>query len=107
MCGIVGIKSSTEVSRELIDSLIHLQHRGQDAVGIITQDEKFHIKRSFGLVREVFSTFDRSRKILLRRKCCRGSTWEEDVDARQMPRVDHLQLEGYSSARNPVMRPRS
>lgn len=58
MCGIVGISSIAEVNGELIDSLIHLQHRGQDAVGIITEDEKFHIKRGFGLVREVFAKTD-------------------------------------------------
>jgi amidophosphoribosyltransferase len=58
MCGIVGIKSNSEVNRELIDSLIHLQHRGQDASGLITADDRFHIKRQFGLVREAFNNLD-------------------------------------------------
>ncbi len=36
MCGIVGIYSHATVAAELYDSLIHLQHRGQDAAGIFT-----------------------------------------------------------------------
>ena len=36
MCGLAGIYSSKPVAAELYDSLIHLQHRGQDAAGIIT-----------------------------------------------------------------------
>ena len=36
MCGIAGIYSNKPVAAELYDSLIHLQHRGQDAAGIIT-----------------------------------------------------------------------
>jgi len=55
MCGIVGIYSHQPVAAELYDSLIHLQHRGQDAAGIVTCDERFHIKHGLGLVREIFS----------------------------------------------------
>src|SRR3990167_3063819 len=55
MCGIVGIFSHDEVAAELYDSLIHLQHRGQDAAGILTCDSRFHPKHGLGLVREAFS----------------------------------------------------
>ncbi len=55
MCGIVGIISSQEVASELLDALIHLQHRGQDAAGMITSDSKFYIHRGKGLVREAFA----------------------------------------------------
>jgi amidophosphoribosyltransferase len=55
MCGIVGIASSETVWPELLDSLIHLQHRGQDAAGIVTCDKRFHTIRGKGLVREVFN----------------------------------------------------
>lgn len=58
MCGIVGIYSHEPVASELYDSLIHLQHRGQDAAGIMTCDERFHIKAGHGLVREIFSAHD-------------------------------------------------
>lgn len=55
MCGIVGIASNQAVWSELLDSLIQLQHRGQDAAGIVTCDTRFHTHRGKGLVREVFS----------------------------------------------------
>lgn len=54
MCGIVGISSSDDVWSELLDSLVHLQHRGQDAAGIVTASDRFHTLRGKGLVREVF-----------------------------------------------------
>lgn len=52
MCGIVGIYSHDRVAAELYDSLIHLQHRGQDACGILTSDDRFYSKHGLGLVRE-------------------------------------------------------
>lgn len=58
MCGIVGIAAEKPVATELYDSLIHLQHRGQDAAGILTCDQRFYLKHGLGLVREVFSPDD-------------------------------------------------
>jgi amidophosphoribosyltransferase len=58
MCGIVGIHSHAPVAAELYDSLIHLQHRGQDAAGMITCDSRFYPKHGLGLVREIFSARD-------------------------------------------------
>lgn len=58
MCGIVGIYSHEPVAAELYDSLIHLQHRGQDAAGILTCDGRFHVKHGLGLVREIFTPKD-------------------------------------------------
>ena len=55
MCGIVGILSHQTVAAELYDSLIHLQHRGQDAAGIMTCSERFHSHMGQGLVREIFT----------------------------------------------------
>ena len=55
MCGIVGIYSHEPVVSALHDSLIHLQHRGQDAAGMITCDERFNTKHGLGLVREIFT----------------------------------------------------
>ncbi len=54
MCGIVGILAQKPVASELYDSLIHLQHRGQDAAGIMTCDRYFHSHIDQGLVREIF-----------------------------------------------------
>ena len=60
MCGIVGIHSREPVAAELYDSLIHLQHRGQDAAGMITCDSRFYPKHGLGLVREIFTPRDLS-----------------------------------------------
>ena len=58
MCGIVGILSQQPVAADLYDSLIHLQHRGQDAAGIMTCDDYFHSRIDKGLVREIFQPQD-------------------------------------------------
>ena len=55
MCGVVGIVSKTSVNQALFDALTVLQHRGQDAAGIVTcQNGKFFLRKSNGLVRDVF-----------------------------------------------------
>lgn len=54
MCGIIGIYSHNQVATELYDGLIHLQHRGTDAAGILTYKDKFHIKKGSGFVRDIF-----------------------------------------------------
>ncbi len=54
MCGVIGIFSHKAVAQEIYDSLIHLQHRGQDAAGIATYDGHFHLEKGAGLVRDVF-----------------------------------------------------
>jgi amidophosphoribosyltransferase len=54
MCGIVGIVGAGAVNQTLYDALTVLQHRGQDAAGIVTADERIHIRKNNGLVRDVF-----------------------------------------------------
>ena len=55
MCGIVGIQGTTPVNQALYDALTVLQHRGQDAAGIVTIDgETLRQRKANGLVREVF-----------------------------------------------------
>jgi amidophosphoribosyltransferase len=57
MCGIVGIVGKSNVNLALYDSLTVLQHRGQDAAGIMTYDSgKVHLRKDNGLVRDVFHT---------------------------------------------------
>lgn len=59
MCGIVGIYSHQIVNQLLYDSLQLLQHRGQDAAGIVTMDgSMFHMHKQLGMVRDVFRTRD-------------------------------------------------
>jgi amidophosphoribosyltransferase len=57
MCGIVGIVGNSPVNQALYDSLLVLQHRGQDAAGIVTcQGDKLHLRKDNGLARDVFRT---------------------------------------------------
>lgn len=57
MCGIVGIVGKTPVAQSLYDCLTVLQHRGQDAAGIMTIDNGvFNLRKDNGLVRDVFHT---------------------------------------------------
>ena len=57
MCGIVGIVGQSDVNLQLYDALTMLQHRGQDAAGIVTCDNgKFAQQKANGLVRDVFRT---------------------------------------------------
>jgi amidophosphoribosyltransferase len=57
MCGIAGVVSQSPVSQLIYDALLLLQHRGQDAAGIATnQGNKFYMHKANGLVRDVFRT---------------------------------------------------
>jgi amidophosphoribosyltransferase len=57
MCGIVGVVSNAPVNQLIYDALLLLQHRGQDAAGIVTQQErKFFMQKAKGMVRDVFRT---------------------------------------------------
>ena len=59
MCGIVGIVSQEPVNQQIYDSLLLLQHRGQDSTGIATADgSQFHMVKSRGQVREAYRTRD-------------------------------------------------
>ena len=57
MCGIVGIVGKTPVNQYLYDGLTVLQHRGQDAAGIVTiHNNTFRLRKGNGLVKDVFHT---------------------------------------------------
>jgi len=57
MCGIVGVVSNAPVNQLIYDALLLLQHRGQDAAGIVTQqDRKFFMHKAKGMVKDVFRT---------------------------------------------------
>ncbi|MCG7755594.1 MAG: amidophosphoribosyltransferase [Nitrosomonas sp.] len=57
MCGILGIVAKSPANQLLYDGLLMLQHRGQDASGIVTaQGNTFHMHKGLGLVRDVFRT---------------------------------------------------
>ena len=57
MCGIVGVVHNAPVNQLIYDALLLLQHRGQDAAGIVTQlDRKFFMHKAKGMVRDVFRT---------------------------------------------------
>jgi amidophosphoribosyltransferase len=57
MCGVVGIVSKSDVNQDLYEALTVLQHRGQDAAGIVTcEGDRFYLRKESGLVRDVFHT---------------------------------------------------
>ncbi|MBK7593503.1 MAG: amidophosphoribosyltransferase [Betaproteobacteria bacterium] len=57
MCGIIGVAAHTPVNQLLYDGLLLLQHRGQDAAGIVTSEgPMFHMHKGSGYVRDVFRT---------------------------------------------------
>lgn len=57
MCGIVGVISKQPVNQLIYDALLLLQHRGQDAAGIVTmQGTKCYMHKARGMVRDVFRT---------------------------------------------------
>ena len=60
MCGLVGIyHKKDQVSADIYDGLVQVQHRGQDAAGIATWDKsKMYTHKELGLVSEVFKTSD-------------------------------------------------
>jgi amidophosphoribosyltransferase len=55
MCGLVGMVGERDVAADIYDALTMLQHRGQDAAGIMTcSDGKLMQRKGEGLVRDVF-----------------------------------------------------
>jgi amidophosphoribosyltransferase len=57
MCGIVGVVGRSPVNQLIYDSLLLLQHRGQDAAGIATlHGSHFNMFKAHGMVRDVFRT---------------------------------------------------
>jgi amidophosphoribosyltransferase len=57
MCGIAGIVSNHNVNQELYDALTVLQHRGQDAAGIVTcENGRLFLRKENGLTRDVFNS---------------------------------------------------
>lgn len=64
MCGIVGIVAKSNVNQDLYDALTVLQHRGQDAAGIVTCDKgRLNQRKGNGLVKDVFHTRHMQRLI--------------------------------------------
>jgi len=55
MCGVIGIIGKSNVNQSLYEGLTVLQHRGQDAAGIVTcDDDRLYLRKNNGLVRDVF-----------------------------------------------------
>jgi len=63
MCGFIGIygPEGVDVAPEIYEGLLSIQHRGQDAAGITTFTDTFHVKKGSGLVRDIFRSHDMER----------------------------------------------
>jgi len=60
MCGFIGVfgPEGVDVAAEIYEGLLAIQHRGQDAAGITTFTDTFHVKKGRGFVRDVFQNGD-------------------------------------------------
>jgi len=58
VCGILGIFGPEPVASHILNGLVALQHRGQDAAGIATFTSRLHLRKRFGLVRDKFGARD-------------------------------------------------
>ncbi|TDR31070.1 amidophosphoribosyltransferase [Hydromonas duriensis] len=57
MCGVIGVVAASPVNQLIYDALLLLQHRGQDAAGMVTaNDKRFFMHKNKGMVRDVFRT---------------------------------------------------
>ena len=56
MCGVIGVYGHGYIAQDVYDGLVTLQHRGQDAAGIVTYDGQFRVRKDYGLVKDVFRT---------------------------------------------------
>lgn len=70
MCGFIGIVAQDDprtkplpVGQQIYEGLLSLQHRGQDAAGIITFDGRFHLKKGNGLVQDIFGSKHMARLV--------------------------------------------
>ncbi|GGK82661.1 amidophosphoribosyltransferase [Amphritea balenae] len=64
MCGIVGVVAKSNVNQTIFDALTVLQHRGQDAAGMVTcEADRFFLRKDNGLVNEVFRTRHMKRQL--------------------------------------------
>lgn len=63
MCGFIGIygPDGVDVAGEIYEGLLAVQHRGQDAAGITTFTDSFHVKKGLGLVLEIFDEKNMAR----------------------------------------------
>ncbi|MBM4353172.1 MAG: amidophosphoribosyltransferase [Deltaproteobacteria bacterium] len=61
MCGILGVYGRDPVAVELVHGLAAIQHRGQDAAGLLTFDKTFHVQKGLGLVSNVLGDFAADR----------------------------------------------
>ena len=64
MCGITGLVSRNRVNQQIYDALTVLQHRGQDAAGMVTsEDRRLYLRKANGLVRDVFQQHHMQRLV--------------------------------------------
>ncbi len=61
MCGVLALFDSEEVIGKMYSGLLTLQHRGQDAAGILTYDGRYHLKKGNGLIRDIFDEHNVTR----------------------------------------------
>ena len=82
MCGVLGVVGRSPVIGDIVDGLLFLQHRGQDAAGAATFDgAAFRTHKKMGLVREVFA-----------------SAWKADPSAAAGPEANKFYAAAFSAS---------
>jgi amidophosphoribosyltransferase len=61
MCGVVGVIGNGVAFHDIYYGLLAIQHRGQDAAGIVTYDDRFHVKKGNGLIQDIFTPENAAR----------------------------------------------
>ncbi len=55
MCGVLGLWTNDQAVRDVYQGLLAIQHRGQDAAGVVTYNGRFHTVKGNGLVQDIFT----------------------------------------------------
>ena len=63
MCGIIGVVGYEDISHEIYNALITLQHRGQDSAGMVTFNGNFRLKKGTGTVANVFKKVNMTEQL--------------------------------------------
>ena len=103
MCGIVGVSGMDHAAEQAFLGLYALQHRGQEAAGIVAYDgERFHSERRLGLVGDHFSKESTIRRLAGRSAIghVRYSTTGETILRNVQPLFAELATGGFAVAHN-------
>ena len=86
MCGFIGVygPEGVDVAPELYEGLLAIQHRGQDAAGITTFTDTFHVKKGGGLVRDATNALKQAQAL--------GGNRVEAAPGQELPKRSRISM---------------